>query len=284
MNQQEQRAAEQLDRYISASQKGKQTTEAVPFVDQLLAMAKSIEAGPTLEKKVIRRMETKTVVYRPLRWATVAAAIALLLAAFLTVPALRSFASNILTVFAVQETDQNPALEPTVTAPAGVIASPSDARGPNPSWVQTLDQIKAQVAASSELTFDLVTPSYLPAGFQFDAGVVDGFGRMVLLTYVSADRLSLFMVRMFDLANPNPAVEVKPPLGASSTIEAVTINGQAGEYVQGDYGVDGLWDDTAPVQTLAWRDGDVLYIITTQEQNIRISRADLIGIAESITH
>lgn len=282
MNQQEQRAAEQLDRYISASQKGKQTTEAVPFVDQLLAMAKSIEAGPTLEKKVIRRMETKTVVYRPLRWATVAAAIALLLAAFLTVPALRSFASNIFTVFAVQETDQNPALRPTIEPPADV--NPSDTFGPNPSWGLTLEQIEAQVAASSDITFKMVTPSYLPADFGFDAGIVDEFGRLVLLTYVSADRLSLFMVRMFDLANPNPAVEVKPPLGASSTIEAVTINGQAGEYVQGDYGVDGLWDDTAPVQTLAWHDGDVLYIITTQEQNIRISRADLIGIAESITH
>jgi len=283
MNQKEQRAAEQLDRYINASQQGKQTEEAVPFVDQLLAMAKSIEAGPTLGEKVIRRMETKTVVYRPLRWATAAAAIALLLAAFLTVPALRSFASNILTVFAVQETDQNPGLQPTVTAPAGVSANPGDARGPSPSWALTLDQVEAQVAASSELTFDLVTPSYVPADFEFDAGVVDEFGRMVLLTYVSADRLSLFMVRMYDLANPNPAVEVKPPLGASSTIEAVTVNGQMGQYVQGDYGVDGLWDATAPVQTLAWRAGDVLYIITTQEQNIRISQADLIAIAESIT-
>jgi len=284
MNQKEQRAAEQLDRYISASQQGKQTKEAVPFVDQLLAVAKSIEAGPTLGEKVIRRMETKTVVYRPLRWAAVTAAIALLLAAFLTVPALRSFASNILTVFAVQETDHNPALQPTVTAPAGVSVNPSDTRRPQPTWVSTLEQVEAQVAASSEITFDLVTPSYLPAGFQFDAGVVDEFGRMVLLTFVTADRLSLFMVRMHDMANPNPAVEVKSPLGASSTIEAVTINGQAGEYVQGDYGVDGLWDDTAPVQTLAWRAGDVLYVITTHEQNIRIPQAELIDIAASITH
>ncbi len=284
MNHKEQRAAEQLDRYINASQQGKPTEEAVPFVDQLLAMAKSIEAGPTLEKKVIRSMETKTVVYRPLRWATAAAAIALLLAAFLTVPALRSFASNILTVFAVQETDRNPALQPTVTAPAGVSVNPSAAQPPKSTWVSTLEQIEAQLAASSEITFDLVTPSYLPAGFEFDAGVVDAFGRMVLLTYVSADRLSLVMVRMHDMANPNPAVEVKSPLGASSTIEAVIINGQAGEYVQGDYGLDGLWDDTAPVQTLAWRAGDVLYIITTHEQNTRISQAKLIGIAESITH
>jgi hypothetical protein len=88
---------------------------------------------------------------------------------------------------------------------------------------------------------------------------------------------------MYDLANPNPAVEVELPLGASSTSEAVTINGQAGEYVRGDYGIDGLWDATAPVQTLAWRADDVLYIITTYEQNIKIPQADLIAIAESIT-
>jgi hypothetical protein len=228
-------------------------------------------------------METKTVVYRPLRWATVAAAIALLLAAFLTAPALRSFASNILAVFAVQETDQNPALEPTVTAPAGVSANPSDARGPNPSWGLTLDQVEAQVAASSDVTFKVVTPSYLPADFQFDAGIVDEFGRLVLLTYVSADRLSLFDVRLYDLANPNPAVEVKVPVGASSIIEAVTINGQAGQYARGDYGTDGAWDATAPVQTLTWRDGGVLYIITTHEQNIKIPQAELITIAESMT-
>ena len=106
---------------------------------------------------------------------------------------------------------------------------------------------------------------------------------MVLLTYVSADRLSLFSLRMYDLANPNPAVEVQLPLGASSTIETVTVSGEAGQYAQGDYGADGLWDATAPVQTLAWRGGDVLYTLTTHEQGTRISRKDLIAIAESIT-
>jgi len=281
MNQQDQHAAEQLDMYINASQQGKRTQEEFPFVDQLLAMAKSIEAGPTIREKVIKTMNARTVVYRRVRWASIAAAIALVLAAFMTVPALRSFASNILTVFAVQETDQNPALKPTVEPPAGV--SPDDLPGSKPSWGLSLDQIEAQVAASSDITFDVVTPSYLPAGFQFDAGRVDEFGRLVSLTYVSVDRLSLFDVRMYDLSNPNPAVEVELPLGASSTSEAVIINGQAGEYVRGDYGLDGLWDATAPVQTLAWRADDVLYIITTYEQNIKIPRADLIAIAESIT-
>ncbi len=283
MNQKEQRAAEQLDRYINASQQRKHTEKAFPFVDQLLAMAKSIEAGPKLGEKVITTMDTKTVVYRPLRWATVAAAIALLLAAFVTVPPLRSFASNILTVFAVQETDQNPALQPTVAPPAGVSANPIDALGPSPSWGLTLDQIEAQVAASADITFDVVTPSYLPASFSFDAGIVNEFGRMVQLIYVSADRLSLFFVSMYDQANPNPAVDVKLPLGASSTIETVTINGHMGEYARGDYGADGLWDATVPVQTLAWQAGDVLYIISTHEQNIKISKAELLAIAESIT-
>jgi hypothetical protein len=281
MNQKDRFAAERLDMYINASQQGKRTQEEFPFVDQLLAMAKSIEAGPTIREKVIQTMNTRTVVYRRVRWASIAAAIALVLAAFMTVPALRSFASNILTVFVVQETDQNPALKPTVEPPAGV--SPEELPGSKPSWGLSLDQVKAQVAASSDITFDVATPSSLPTGFGFDAGRVDEFGRLVSLTYVSADRLSLFDVRMYDLANPNPAVEVELPLGASSTSEAVSINGQAGEYVRGDYGIDGLWDATAPVQTLAWRADDVLYIITTYEQNIKIPRADLIAIAESIT-
>jgi len=281
MNRQDQQAAEQLNAYIDASQQGKQTLEEFPFVDQLLAVAKSIEARPTLRVRIVHAMNPKPVARHHLRWVGVAAAVLLVLATFMTVPALRSFAWNIINVFSVQETDRNPALKPTVAPAAGV--NPTGPLGPNPSWGLTLDQIESQVAASSDITFDLATPSFLPAGFDFDAGIVDEFGRMVLLTYVSADRLSLFHLRMYDLANPNPAVEVELPLGASSTIEAVTISGEAGQYAQGDYGADGSWDATAPVQTLAWRGGNVLYTLTTHEQGTRISRKNLIAIAESIT-
>jgi len=225
-------------------------------------------------------MNMGKVVRRSARWASVAAALVLVLAAFATVSALRTGTRNFVSVFAVQETDQNPALRPTVAPPPGV--STDVAPGQNPSHNLTLDQIQAQVTASSDITFDVVLPSYLPADFTYDAGMVNDFGRMVMLTYVTADRLSLFHLRMYDMANPNTAAEVQLPLGASSNIEAVTVNGQAAEYVQGDYGLDGSWDASAPVQTLAWRAGDVLYIITTYEQNTRISRVDLVAIAESI--
>jgi hypothetical protein len=280
MNRQEQRAAEQLDRYIDASQKGRATQEEFSFVDQLLVMANSIEAGPALRRSTTVALSTKRAVHRPVRWASAAAVVLLVLAAFMTVPALRSFARTIISVFAVQETDQNPALRPTVAPPLGV--SPDEPSGPSASHGLTLEQIQAQVSGSSKITFDVSPPAYVPAGFSFDAGMVDEFGRMALLTYVSDDRLSLFHVRMHDLANPNPVVEVQLPVGASSTIETVIINGQTGQYAQGDYGVDGAWDATASVQTLSWRKGDVLYIITTHEQNVRISRSDLLVIAESI--
>ena len=280
MNRQDQQAAEQLSAYIDASQQGRQTLEEFPIIDQLLAVARSIEAKPTLKVRMVHATDAKPIVRPHLRWVGVAAAVLLVVATFMTVPALRSFAWNIITVFSVQETDQDPALEPTVAPPAGV--GHEDTPGRNPSWGLTLDQVDAQVTASSELTFDLVTPSYLPAGFAFDAAIVDEFGRMVLLTYLSADRLTLFHLRMYDLANPNPAVEVGFPMGASSTIEAVTVNGQAAQYVQGDYGADGTWDAAAPVQTLAWRGGDVLYVLATYEQGIKISHEDLVAIAESI--
>ncbi len=280
MKRQDQLAAEQLDQYIDASQRGKATPAEFPFVDQLLALAKSIEATPTVGERIAKTVNTGRVVRRPARWAGVAAALVLILAAFVTVPALRSFARSIVSILAVQETDQNPALRPTAAPPPGV--TPEVAFRDNAPHNLTLDQIQGQVAASSEITFDVMLPSYLPADFQFDSGMVDDFGRMVMLTYVTADRLSLFHLRMFDLANPNPAVKVELPLGASSTIEVVTIGGQAGEYVQGDYSADGSWDASAPVQTLTWRAGDVLYIITTHEQNTRISQTELVAIAESV--
>ena len=273
-------AAEQLDRYIDASQQGTQTQEEYPFVDELLTMAKSIEAGPTLGERVTNRMNARIVFHRPVRWAMAAAALVLILGAFLTVPAVRSFARSIIGVFSIQETDQNPALRPTIAPPPG--ASTDEPSGPNPVDGLTLEQVRAEVAASSELTFDVVTPSYLPASYSYETGMVDGFGRMVLLTYVSADRLNLFHLRMYDLANPNPAVNVDVPLGASSAIEAVTVNGQAADYARGDYGADGSWDATAPVQHLAWRDGGVLYFISTHEQSTEISQDDLLAIAESL--
>jgi hypothetical protein len=280
MNRQDQLAAEQLDRYIDASQQGSETQAEYPFVEQLLAMARSIEARPTLRERITRTVQTEKVVRRPVRWATVAVAVVLVLAAFATVPDLRSFARSIFSIFAVQETDENPLLMPTVAPPPGV--TPEVTFRENPPHNLTLDQVQAQVAASADITFDVLPPSYLPGDFQYDAGMVHEFGRMVVLTYVSADRLSLFHLRMYDLANPNPAVKVELPLGASSTIEAVSVNGQAAQYVQGDYGVDGSWDASAPVQTLTWRDGDVLYTITTHEQNTRISTRELLAIAESI--
>ena len=57
---------------------------------------------------------------------------------------------------------------------------------------------------------------------------------------------------MYDLMNPNPAVKVEFPLGASSTVESVVVNGQDGEYVRGAYGAGDTWDATAPAQTLSW--------------------------------
>jgi hypothetical protein len=280
MNRKDRQAAEQLDRYIDAAQRGKETSKGYPFVDRLLAVAESIEAGPSVEKRIKHSMSAETVVRRRFRWAGVAAALALVVLAFATVPPLRGLARDIVNVFAVQRTDQDPGLQPTIAPPEGV--SPEEPSGPNASEGLSLEQVKAQVAASADITFDVITPEYVPAGFSFDAGMVDEFGRMVVLTYVSVDRLSLFDVRMYDLANPNPAVDVEQPLGASSTIEAVTVRGEEGQYVRGAYGADGTWDAKAPVQTLAWRGGDVLYMITTYEQGPKIPQGDLMAIAESI--
>ena len=120
MDRQDQQAAEQLSIYLDASQQGKQTPEEFPFVDQLLAVARGIEARPTLKVRMVHAMNPRPVARRHLRWVSVAAALALVLVTFMTVPALRSFARNIFEVFSVQETDRDRALKPTVTPPAGV--------------------------------------------------------------------------------------------------------------------------------------------------------------------
>ena len=88
MDRQDQQAAEQLSIYIDASQQGKQTPEEFPFVDQLLAVARGIEARPTLKVRMVHAMNPRQVARRHLRWVSVAAALALVLVTFMTVPAL----------------------------------------------------------------------------------------------------------------------------------------------------------------------------------------------------
>jgi hypothetical protein len=152
-------------------------------------------------------------------------------------------------------------------------------------YQQLADRVTRYIAArvaSTQVAEDLAAQTFLKVLEAMRQGK-DGRNMHAWVFGIARHVVANFFVRMFDLANPNPAVDVKPPLGASSTIKVVTINGQTGQYVRGDYGANGLWDATAPVQTLAWRDGDVLYIITTFEQNIKISREDLIRTAESIT-
>lgn len=65
------------------------------------------------------------------------------------------------------------------------------------------------------------------------AGTPRRIVQMVILTYVSQDRLSLFHLSMYDLAGPHPATELALPLGANSNVKAVSVGGQVGEYVRG---------------------------------------------------
>jgi hypothetical protein len=214
------------------------------------------------------------------------AALLLVLAAALMIPAVRASASALFRFFVPGETDANPGMQPTVVPPAQG-AGESSEHSESLSGL-TLDQVIAAVEADEVFTYDVRVPGSLPAGMVYADGIVDSFGRMVILNYVcEEDRLAVLSLTMRGLANPNPMVDPSTALevGSSATVQPVDINGVAGEYVQGDFGLDGNWDSRLPVQTLSWQYGEVLYRLRSYVQAgsaCSVTQDDLIATAASL--
>lgn len=262
---------DKLDAYID-----QQTpTGEYPIVDQLFASASQIQASPALRRLIAAGAIERTRSVRLPHYAAAAAVLVISLVALFSVPGLRAAAAELLGVFV--PTEQNPAQEPTVAPPPDYQPMETGG-GPEVLSGLTMDELKAEVADA--LPYELRTPGWLPEGYHYDSGMVSAFASWASLIYVSEDRLSVIQINIYD--PNNDAIRVNIPVGPDAVMETVSINGQPGEYVRGDYDLDGNWDSSRPVYRLMWRAEGLLFLLTLDQSSGNVTLQDLIQVAESI--
>lgn len=274
-----------LDAYIDE----RQPTGAFPIVDDMMAVADGIKANPDLRRRIERGAVQAQPRLRFPRMAVGFAALVIVVVALANVPAVRVFAGEVLrSIFVVYESD--PKLEPTVLPPDNPIAGDSAVVAPGnlpvkpaaeaPTVIEglTLAELRDEVARS--LSYDLLTPDYLPPGYSYDTGMVSAFATWSAQIYMREDRMASLMINLYDAYQENVVVQI--PIGPDADAQAVTVNGHPGEYAQGDFNLDGEWDATLPVQYLVWQQDDLLIVMNLHQQGESLSLADMIAVAESL--
>ena len=181
--------------------------------------------------------------------------------------------------------------EPTATIPQETLEATIEARRP------PIESLQANAAVEIKL------PQYLPEGYIYESGYTDDDGN-VFITYLfsEGERVRRFLnIRQVD-GVPHSSFEV----GANAIIEAISINGVPGEYMQGSWQteevteVDGTinmstrWDNETEMHHISWYADGVLYEILYQaslyvwsddglpEQPGYLTLDELIAVAESL--
>lgn len=277
---------DQLDHYITALQQGNEGGEN-PLIDDLFNLSESITATNAVKQKIEDTMSNNTIQYQPQRvvmkrLATIAAMLVITIGVTMSVPSLRSQAEQLFNLFTQGQTNVDPATHPTAEPPADAsfIATPA----PDNSQVGlTLAEVESAIANVPEITFNLQTPSVVPEGFTYHSGMVLPRGNMVSLHYACTDYLADFSLNIADLNNTSSSYA--HPIGADATIEQVTVNGQAAEYVRGEFGLDGQWNSNLPIHILTWTANDTFYKVYARQQDgsaCAIDRDTVLEIANSV--
>jgi len=136
---------------------------------------------------------------------------------------------------------------------------------PEDAKVQTMDEMMLPQAmtleqAQEEATFDILVPSYLPDGYEFEnAMVIQGFVETVSLTYHNDDeRLGISEMVFEDEPQTSPIMD---------SAEVVNINDVEGKLVT-------IYDDNKMLQ---WEIGNIQLTLSGS-----LDKEDLIQIAESM--
>ena len=136
---------------------------------------------------------------------------------------------------------------------------------PEGAKVQTMDEMMLPQAmtleeAQEEATFDILVPSYLPDGYEFDnAMVIQGFVETVSLTYKNGDeRLGISETVFEDEPQTSPIMD---------SAEVVSINDVEGKLVT-------IYDD---YKMLQWEIGNIQLTLSGS-----LDKEELIQIAESM--
>lgn len=207
------------------------------------------------------------------------AALFLLMASAMMVAPVRAFAQEMLQGLFVRHESDRLASEPPHPA-----AGPTATAVPLPGSVpdMTIDQARALAP------FTVKELAALPDGFSLASVYYGEDEDKVTLLYVNDAHLGISL-------HQQPAGTVEPwPIGTDAVVEDVTVGDTPAEFVRGSWrwlepegdliGVSEMeWRDDDPYQQLRWIEGDVAYTLgTTVGQNMGLTQADLIGMAESL--
>lgn len=287
--------------------------EVVAAVWETVARQATRPPAPVLRPPVLRRRGALAAI-------CLAAAILILGAFIFATPAGRVIAGRIAAFFTFAEQDWKPippeynqATEPPATEtptptgetrtpdgetapPAGDIPSPAPtppATGevPPPTSApadQPQNLTRAEVAAL--IAYPLQELQALPEGYQFGYAVYFPENGSVLLVYPyqpGSDGATTGEMIMLTLS----PVLLPDEVGPDAAIEKVTINGFAGELVQGGWlalagEAHQTWEPRMPVYTLRWFDG-ALYLklqfhLNEPSSPSYLSRAQMLEVAQSI--
>jgi hypothetical protein len=249
--------------------------------------ARSIHPRPFLDLKGPETMKPTSTPARALRLAGVTSlALALLAAAVLVTPQGRALAQSVWQLFTPAQTE--------------TFAVPADMGQPAPEGMPTAvspeydlgncaeGDLACQVSHAEELAgFDALAPAGDIPGLSFFRAVWDPALQEIRLEYTAEGLGShLMLTARRGLADDMRWDQIAP----SAEVQPVTVNGAAGEYVEGTYVVlpgasEATWQPNAPNQRLRWQVGEMVYEIEKLgdvEPVEYLDQGGLIALAESL--
>jgi hypothetical protein len=175
---------------------------------------------------------------------------------------------------------------------------------PTPSSNAIVWQPQEITEVQSQAPYNVPVPNVIPAGYEFDSADYDASTQMTSLYYTLSGANPLYR---------NLVIKVYPEgsfgadeVGASATIETVSVNGIEGQFVQGAWETvatddDGqaviAWNSGLGLHRVKWVQDNLVYEVLFQaaylphpayfeggapEQAGYLTQSDLIAIAESI--
>lgn len=280
--------------------------EQTPLTDEtrMAAELAAFAAGLHIDREAADRLEAQLMTLplqaaqnRPVQrrvnwraWAAAAAILALIVAAFLAVPPLRSLAQDLIDRLFVHAEGDSQSIQFAEV---------------DMNSIQHLTDLDAVDALGDRLGFDVLLPTYLPEGYTFTEALRFPYtlGHVVSLTYQDGN-----MQLYIDQAPVADRGGTETQVGASAEIVPMTVErggtAYSASYVQGDWAFPlpegaptpaagaafsgtGEWRSDIPKRQLVWVEGDMIYqivcvAVTPQPDPVLISPEDMVRIAEGL--
>jgi hypothetical protein len=234
-------------------------------------------------------------------WLIAIAIILVLIILILVIPGVRASMSSWMDL-SVAPSEQMPA------ATVNIVAVTTQTI-PNATEILASTQIQSPVStvtstevnqSSAQPEWDMLTPNYLPEGYQFQSAFYETNLKMLILTYLVTRPLpgatdpSLTSSETITLLQSQKNDFVPMQIAPNTNVTDIQVNGQSAAFTTGGWDTEFVKDSTAPnggkmvsswrndlpVKNLYWQVGKIyLALITTDES---VSQQELIDMASSI--